>query len=89
MAYTALIKVVIGLTGLYISYHAAKAGRRRGYRSLWALSVGMAMVTIGCLVSGTLASDLGMDPVLDRNIGYTVVGAGLLGVIYSLRSSTI
>ncbi|MFB6169840.1 MAG: hypothetical protein ABEJ06_01725 [Haloarculaceae archaeon] len=80
------LKVVTLALGGLITFYAYRAARRTGARSLWLLTYGFGLVTLGSLVAGAVHQGVGLDTsvVLVVESAFTAVGFAV--ILYSLHA---
>lgn len=79
-----IVKALIGVLGLIITYLALKAYRRTRHRSLGILGVGFGFVTLGAVLGGMLFELLGVSLPAGILVEAIFMAIGFLLVAYSV-----
>jgi hypothetical protein len=78
------LKTLTLLLGGLITYLAFKAYRRTGTQSLWYLSVGFGIVTLGSFLAGIVDQLLRASFRIGQLVETTLVAVGFAVIVYSL-----
>ena len=80
-------KTLTLVLGGFITFLAFKAYRRTGARSLGALSLGFAIVTLGTFLAGVVDQVLAAGFLAGLLIESALIAAGFLVIVYSLYTT--
>jgi hypothetical protein len=80
-----LLKWLIAGAGVYITWQAGRAARRRHHHALWVLSGGILFLTAGAVSVGGLESALGVGPGQGAVVSHSLIVSGFFAIVYSLQ----
>lgn len=80
-----LVRIVVLLLGVLITYYSLEAYRRTGAYYLRDASIGFGIITFGVLVEGVLFEIGGLDLAVVHIVESAAIGLGFLVLLVSLR----
>ena len=83
-AYILLAKTVTLVFGSLIGFYSVRAARRTALRELWALAIGISLITVGSVCSGMVHRIVALDTDTWIGIASTITAVGFVILAYSL-----
>lgn len=81
----ALVRVLVLVLGLFITYYSLQAYRRTGTPYMRNATIGFGIITLGVFLEGVLFEFAGIDLAVVHIIESIAIGLGFLVLLISLR----
>lgn len=85
IAILVLVRVLVLVLGIFITYYSLQAYRRTGTPYMRNASIGFGIITLGVFLEGVLFEFAGLDLEIVHIIESVAIGLGFFVLLFSLR----